>query len=85
MTAQLEALGASKFVPASVRRLIDEMIDGYVSWREECAVVEASYENWCRADREDRRLAFTAYTAALDREESAAASYRAFVERLGPI
>jgi hypothetical protein len=63
-------------------QLIDAMIDHYVSWREECLAVESSYQNWHRADRPDRMLAFSAYVAALDREEQAAASYRRITEQL---
>jgi hypothetical protein len=60
--------------------LIDAMMERYVSWREECATVENAYRNWLRARREDRSAAFAAYSAALDREEYAAAAYRRLVE-----
>jgi len=63
-------------------QLIDAMIEHYVSWREECMTVASSYENWSRADAPDRTLAFSAYIAALDREEQAAASYRRITEQL---
>jgi hypothetical protein len=81
-TAQLEARHASPFARAGLHRLIDEMIDGYVSWREECAAVHRSYENWDRAERQDRDLAYAAYRAALDREEHAAATYRSLAEQI---
>jgi hypothetical protein len=61
------------------------MIDAYASWREACAAVDVAYDIWNRAAREDSELAFTAYRAALDREEHAAADYRSLAERIaGP-
>jgi hypothetical protein len=80
--AQLEARNASPFAQVGLSRLIDQMIDGYVSWREECAAVAASYENWSRSGRQDRSLAYAAYMAALDREEHAASTYRSLAERI---
>lgn len=62
--------------------LVDAMIECYVSWREECVAVALAYENWGRAQRRDKTLAFSAYLASLDREEQAAASYRRFVEQI---
>ncbi|HWC86417.1 MAG TPA: hypothetical protein VG388_07755 [Solirubrobacteraceae bacterium] len=79
---RLAARDASPFSRVGLTHLVDDMIDGYVSWREECRAVDASYQNWSRAEREDRELAFTAYLAALDREERAAAMYRSLAERI---
>ena len=62
--------------------LVDALIEHYVSWREECAAVASSYENWNRAESGDRVLAFSAYVAALDREELAAASYRRLIAEI---
>jgi hypothetical protein len=61
--------------------LIDAVLDGYVAWREENAAAETAYRNWLRAGRAERGLAFAAYTAALDREERAAADYQRMIER----
>lgn len=64
------------------------VFDAYVAWREESATVDVAYGNWLRADRQERRLAFAAYSAALDREEHAAEEYRRQYERAerrGPI
>ena len=72
----------SPFAQAGLNRLIDQMIERYVSWREECAALDTAYENWSRAGREDRNLAYSAYTAALDREEQAAAIYQSLAERI---
>jgi hypothetical protein len=67
---------------APLVHLLDEMIDVYVSWREESAAVAASYENWNRATAADKALAFSAYVAALDREARAAADYQRLVEQI---
>jgi hypothetical protein len=80
--AQLAARDSSPFAQVGLNHLIDDMIDGYVSWREACAAVEMAYDNWSRAARGDGALAFTAYKAALDREEHAAAAYRSVTERI---
>jgi hypothetical protein len=66
-------------------QLVDAMLELYVSWREECARVGVSYENWSRADAADRTLAFGAYVAALDREGHAAASYERMVRQISLI
>ena len=63
------------------RILIDAVLDGYIAWREENAAVEAAYRKWLGAEREERALAFAAYSAALDREEYAAAEYQRLIER----
>ena len=62
--------------------LIDEAIDRYVEWREECAAVYDAYSNWTNAPTEETELPFAAYSAALDREQSAATVYGRAVERL---
>jgi hypothetical protein len=73
---------ASPVAQAALNKLVDAMIDHYVSWREECFAVALSYENWGDAERQDKKLAFSAYVAALDREEHAAATYQRLAERL---
>ncbi len=61
---------------------IDLMIDDYVSWREACADVVASYDRWKVAERREELLAFTVYVAALDREEWAAIAYQRAIEQV---
>jgi hypothetical protein len=63
-------------------QLLDALMDGYVSWREESDAVSESYCAWTRATREERWLAYAAYVAALDREERAACTYRRLVEQV---
>jgi hypothetical protein len=60
--------------------LIDAVMDGYVTWREESAAVETAYHRWRRASRDQSTVAFEDYFAALDREEDAASEYRRLVE-----
>jgi hypothetical protein len=68
--------------PLTRRRLVDEVIDAYVDWREECLFVWDAYRRWARSPRDDATLAFAAYAAALDREERASAFYAGRVSRL---
>jgi hypothetical protein len=62
--------------------LIDEAMERYVEWREECAFVEDAYATWSSAPPEAAELPFAAYGAALDREQSAASVYRRALDRL---
>jgi len=57
------------------KRLVDEAVDAYVDWWEERASVWDAYARWACAPVADRRLAFSAYRSALDREERAAQVY----------
>ena len=51
--------------------LVDELMDAYVDWREECNALRDAYDRWSTASPDERSLAFVAYSAALDREASA--------------
>ncbi|HUA71479.1 MAG TPA: hypothetical protein VMA96_10365 [Solirubrobacteraceae bacterium] len=68
------------FTASPISDLIDAVMDGYVTWREESAAVEAAYRTWRRASSDRRTVAFEDYFAALDREERAASEYRRLVE-----
>ena len=57
------------------RWAIDELLERYVSWCEECHAVWHAYQRWIDCERSERRLAFAGYLAALDREECAAQTY----------
>jgi hypothetical protein len=63
-------------------RLIDEVIEHYVCWRESCAGVDSAYDAWRGSKRGERKLAGAAYVAALDREQHAALVYAQAVERV---
>jgi hypothetical protein len=62
--------------------LVDEAIDAYVYWREECAGVWDAYEHWASAPKIDAAGAFSAYRAALDREECASNAYADLLARI---
>jgi hypothetical protein len=62
--------------------LIDEMIEVYVDWREECIGLTNAYGRWLSGPAEERDLAFAGYRAALDREEQASVVYGNHVERI---
>ena len=72
----------SAFAEERRRQYVNELIDHYVSWREACAAVAVSYENWRCSDRPDKKLAFSMYVAALDREEQAATAYQLAVAQV---
>ena len=59
-------------VPAE---LIDDVMEAYVEWREECVSAMQAYERWSSFPVHERRLAFAAYQAALDREHAASIAY----------
>ena len=65
-------------------QLVDEAIDAYVDWRQESAGVWDAYERWARAPRVDAAGAFSAYRAALDREECASHAYADQLARITP-
>ena len=66
-------------------QLLDAVMDGYVTWREESVAVNAAYHSWTKAPLEQRRLAFDHYLAALDREEGAASHYGRLIEEVGRV
>jgi hypothetical protein len=62
--------------------LVDRMIELYCDWRTACWDVRAAYDRFQEAEPSDRAVAFAAYTAALDREESACDAYAAQVQAI---
>jgi hypothetical protein len=62
--------------------LVDRLMELYCDWRTRCAEVQAAYEQFCETSALERAVAFEAYTAALDREESACASYAAQIQMI---
>ena len=57
--------------------VVDQLMDLYCDWREECHAVHVAYERFAAASGRERPLAFAAYEAALDREEAACMEYAA--------
>ena len=57
----------------------DDLIEGYVAWREASAEVHVAYDRWVGCDRRDQHLASASYLAALDREDKAACVYERLI------
>jgi hypothetical protein len=64
------------------KHLVDEAVDAYVDWREECVAVHDAYARWTNASTVDAASAFAAYRAALDREECASEVYADLINRV---
>ena len=55
---------------------VPEAFELYMEWRRRSAACKSTYRRWATARSRDAALAFATYTAALDREEQAAAEYQ---------
>ena len=73
---------SSQVEPVVDTGIVDDALEAYVSWREECADAREAYRGWSGAGRADRVLAYCAYAAALDREEAAAHVYARAMKQL---
>jgi hypothetical protein len=62
------------------RRLVNQVTDAYVGWRDQCRAVWIAYSYWA-AGEGDTALWYAAYSAALDREQRAAERYAALIGR----
>jgi hypothetical protein len=63
--------------------LLDDLLDGYVNWRESARAVADAYARWSFASGgAERAMRFAAYTATLDQEQKTAAAYAAAVTDL---
>jgi hypothetical protein len=65
----------------SRERLVDQLIEAYVDWRETCARVGDAYRFWAIDGGCGGRIAFGSYVAALDAEERSADVYAGIVRR----
>jgi hypothetical protein len=81
-SAQRKARGGSPSRQADLIHLVDALIGYHGIWRQECGAVASSYENWNRGERVDEAVAFSAYLAAVERRELAAASYRRLIAEI---
>jgi hypothetical protein len=63
------------------KQLVDATIEAYVEWREESVAVWDAFQRWASTRGADGAAAFSAYRAALDREESASHAYEAISTR----
>ena len=55
--------------------MLDDLLGGYVDWRESARAVADAYGRWSFASGRERALRFAAYTATLDQEQKTAAAY----------
>jgi hypothetical protein len=78
----IRAVRPDREEPPGQSALVDQAMERYVEWREECAAVNDAYANWTHAPMEEADLPFVAYSAALDREQSAATVYGRALKRL---
>jgi hypothetical protein len=67
------------------KRLMDRLIEAYVSWREACLRVSDAYHSWASESGPAATSAFGWYMAALDREEHAAEVYAELVRHAGQL
>lgn len=67
------------------KRLVDRLMDAYVSWREACLRVGDAYGSWTNGPSAGATSAFGVYIAALDQEQRAAATYAGLVRRAGEL
>ncbi len=69
----------------SHKRVVDKLIDAYVSWREACLRVSDAYGTWASERGPGATSAFGWYMAALDQEERAADVYAGLIRRAGQV
>jgi hypothetical protein len=62
-------------------RLVDELVEAYVGWRETCARVSDAHRSWASETGSCSEVTFGLYMAALDQEEQAAEVYAELVRR----
>jgi hypothetical protein len=67
------------------KRLVDKLIEAYVSWREACLRVSDAYGSWASETGPSATSSFGWYMAALDQEERAADVYAGLVRRAGQL
>ena len=65
------------------KRFVDRVFNAYFSWREACLHVSHAYTSWTSETGIGATLAYGAYVAALDREQSAAEAYGRLVRQAG--
>jgi hypothetical protein len=63
-------------------KLVDDLIEAYLEWREECVCVRISYDDWTSSIDAEAGSAFSAYRAALEREERACHIYAECLARV---
>jgi hypothetical protein len=69
----------------SQKRLVDRLMEAYVSWREACLRASDAYGSWASGTSPGATSAFGWYMDALDQEERAAEVYAGLVRRAGQL
>ncbi len=69
----------------SHKRVVDRLMEAYVSWREACLLVSDAYGAWASEMGPGATSAFWWYMAALEQEERAAEVYAGLVRRAGQL
>jgi hypothetical protein len=67
------------------KRLVDKLVEAYVSWREASFLVSDAYGSWANGTGPGATSGFECYMAALDQEERAAEVYARLVRRVGQV
>jgi hypothetical protein len=67
------------------RRLMNQVMDAHAGWRDQCSAVDLAYRHWAAARGHDAAVWYTAYSAALAREERAAERYAQVIRRVGSL
>jgi hypothetical protein len=66
-------------------RRVNQAMDAYAGWRDQCSATERVYRGWASARGADADVWYAAYSAALDREERAAERYAETLRRIGSL
>jgi hypothetical protein len=67
------------------RRLMTQALDAYAGWRDQCGAVDLAYRRWAAARGHEAAVWYSAYSAALVREERAAERYAQLIRRAGSL
>jgi hypothetical protein len=62
--------------------MLDDLLEGYVHWRESARAVADAYARWSLAEPGERAQRFAAYSATLDQEQETAAAHAVAVTDL---
>jgi hypothetical protein len=63
------------------QRQLNDALDAYLEWRQQCNAVWNAYSDWAAGRESDAALRYSQYSAALDREERASELYVGLIER----
>jgi hypothetical protein len=66
-------------------RMVNEAMDAYAGWHDQCSAAERAYRYWAAARGADADAWYVAYSVALDREERAAEHYAQAIRRVGSL